>query len=97
WKPPSLLTYTWNVFGPGETESSFPESYLTFDLKQKGDDVLLILTHRPVLEGFEGRTMMGWHTFLDMLASLLRGEKPEARDALMERNRLRYGVAEFKR
>jgi uncharacterized protein YndB with AHSA1/START domain len=97
WKPPRLLAYTWNVFGPGETESPYPESYVSFDLKQKGDDVLLTLTHRPVLDGFEGQTMMGWHTFLDMLDVLLQGQDPEARDVIMERNRARYGVTELRR
>lgn len=34
WKPPRLLAYTWNVFTPGETESSYPESYLTIALER---------------------------------------------------------------
>jgi hypothetical protein len=41
--------------------------------------------------------MMGWHTFLEMLSALLRGEKPEAREVIMERNRVRYGVETIKR
>jgi uncharacterized protein YndB with AHSA1/START domain len=97
WKPPHRLTYTFNVFGPGETESRYPESYLTFELRPQGSRVLLTLTHRPMLDGFEGQTMMGWHVFLDRLAALLRGETPEARETLMERPRMRYGVTEIKR
>jgi uncharacterized protein YndB with AHSA1/START domain len=97
WKPRHLLAYTWNVFMPGEIESRFPESYLAWELKSSGDDVQLMLTHRPMLEGFEAQTMMGWHTFLEMLGALLRGEQPEAREAIMERNRLRYGVEQIKR
>jgi hypothetical protein len=50
-----------------------------------------------MLDGFEGQTMMGWHVFLDRLAALLRGETPEARETLMERHRMRYGVTEIKR
>ena len=92
WKPPRLLAYTWNVYGPGETESPFPESYVRIELKPVGRDVLLTLDHLPVFEGFEGRTMMGWHTFLDRLAALLDGREPEPREVAMERNRLRYGV-----
>jgi uncharacterized protein YndB with AHSA1/START domain len=95
WKPPRLLAYTWNVFGPGETESPFPESYLTFELKPQNERVLLTLKHRPVLADFEGRTLMGWHTLLEMLAAQLRGEKSETRDVLMEKNRIRYGVEKF--
>jgi uncharacterized protein YndB with AHSA1/START domain len=97
WEPPRLLVYTWNVFSPGETESRFPESYVTFQLQPQGNDVLLTLTHLPVLEGFERQTMMGWHTFLDLLFDLLRGRKPEPRDVVMERNRERYGITELKR
>jgi uncharacterized protein YndB with AHSA1/START domain len=96
WKPPRLLTYTWNVFMPGETESRYPESYLTFELKPLGEQVLLTLTHRPMLDGFEAQTMMGWHTFLEIIGARLRGEQPEPRAAIMERNRLRYGVGEIK-
>lgn len=97
WKPPRLLAYTFNVFDPGQAESAYPESYLTFELRPKGKDVLLTLTHRPILEGFEGQTMMGWHTFLDLLEALLRGDRPEPRDTVMERNRIRYGVETIRR
>lgn len=93
WQPPRRLTYTWNVFSPGETVSSFPESYVTFELEPDGDSVRLVLTHRPILlKEFEGRTMMGWHTLLDGLVAVAEGRVPEARDAAMERNRVLYGV-----
>lgn len=92
WKPPRKLAYTWNVFSPGETESAFPESYLTFELKPQGKDVLLQLTHLPIPEEFEGRTCMGWHTFLDMLGGTLRGEEVKPRMSYMERNAALYGV-----
>lgn len=97
WKPPHLLTYTWNVFNPGDDESPYPETYVTFELKDHSDGVLLILTHRPIGEGFEAQTMMGWHTLLDMLAAVVRGVEPEPRDVMMERNRMRYGVERIKR
>src|SRR5262245_51260802 len=67
WNPPRRLAYTWNVFSPGETQSQFPQSYVMFELEAQGNDVLLTLTHRPVLAGYEGLTRMGWHTFLDRL------------------------------
>ena len=97
WKPPRLLIYTWNVFAPGEIESRFPESYVTWELKPQDDAVLLTLTHRPMLEEFTAQTMMGWHTFLEMLESVLNGKKPEPHEAVMKRNRIRYGVKEIKR
>ena len=37
WQPPRRLSYTWNVFSPGETESAYPESYLTIELEPRGD------------------------------------------------------------
>ena len=92
WRPPRVLAYTWNVFAPGATESSLPESYLTIALQPYGGDVRLALVHRPIVEGFEGLSLMGWHTLLDMLDALVRNETPPAREAIMERNRARYGV-----
>jgi uncharacterized protein YndB with AHSA1/START domain len=92
WHPPRRLAYTWNVFAPGEDASPYPESYLTFELEPRGGQVLLVLTHLPVLERFEKQNAMGWHTFLDMLGAALRGEPPQPRAAHMQRNAARYGV-----
>ncbi|MBS0408747.1 MAG: SRPBCC domain-containing protein [Proteobacteria bacterium] len=92
WRPHARLAYTWNVFGPGEAASPYPESYLTFDLTPEGDQVRLVLAHLPVLDQFEAQNMMGWHTFLDMLGGALRGEPLEARPAYMQRNAALYGV-----
>ena len=92
WDPPHKLAYTWNVFGPGETQSAYPESYLTLTLEPRGGDVLLTLTHLPVLERFEKQNAMGWHTYLDMLGEALRGEPAQPRKAYMERNAGLYGV-----
>ena len=92
WKPPRRLAYTWNVFNPGEEESSYPESYLTFELAPAGRDVSLVLFHLPVLERFEKQNAMGWHTFLDILGATLRLETVEPRRVYMERNAKCYGV-----
>jgi uncharacterized protein YndB with AHSA1/START domain len=92
WQPNRRLAYTWNVFGPGEKESAYPESYLTFDLAPRRDDVLLTLTHMPVLDRFEKQNAMGWHTFLDMLGAAVLGEPVEARGVYMKRNAETYGV-----
>ena len=95
WQPPHLLTYTWNVFEPGSSPdavSSYPESYLSFTLEPRGRDVLLTLSHVPILERFEKQNAMGWHTFLDMLGAALRGEKVEERGFYMKKNAARYGV-----
>ncbi len=92
WKPPRRLVYSINVFGPGESESPYPESYLSLALAPRGSDVALTLAHLPVLDRFEKQNAMGWHTFLDMLDAALRGEPIEPRNAYMQRNAARYGV-----
>ena len=88
WQPPRKLAYTWNVFAPGQTESDFPESYLTLEV----DGGTLTLTHLPVLEAFVKLNAMGWHTFLDMVDAAARGGLVEPREVYMKRNAERYGV-----
>jgi uncharacterized protein YndB with AHSA1/START domain len=92
WEPPHRLSYTWNVFSPGENESPYPESYLTIELEARGGEVHLTLTHLPVLERFEKQNAMGWHTFLDVLAAALTGDGPQTRESYAARNAQRYGV-----
>jgi uncharacterized protein YndB with AHSA1/START domain len=92
WHPPSRLVYTWNVFGPGETRSAYPESYLSFELEDRGQEVKLTLVHFPILERFEKQNSMGWHTFLDILGAAVRGDAVEPRGEYMKRNAARYGV-----
>ena len=77
---------------PGEADSPYPESYLTFDLEPQDAQVRLTLTHLPILERFEKQNMMGWHTFLDILGAAARGEPVEARSAYMQRNAALYGI-----
>jgi uncharacterized protein YndB with AHSA1/START domain len=92
WKPHRRLAYTWNVFSPGEAESPYPESYLTLELEPRGEEVVLTMSHLPVLERFEAQNAMGWHTFLDMLSAVMAGREPESRAAYMKRNAALYGV-----
>lgn len=92
WKPPRRLAYTWNVFAPGETESSYPESYLTIELEPRGETVQLTLTHLPILDRFEKQNAMGWHTFLDLVEAAARGGGPLTREAYAAANAERYGV-----
>lgn len=90
--PPHRLTYSWNVFNPGDETSPYPESYLTLELKPAAGDTVLTLTHLPVLERFIKLNAMGWHTYLDMVAATLRGEPVASRDAYMIRNAKTYGI-----
>jgi uncharacterized protein YndB with AHSA1/START domain len=95
WQPPRRLSYTWNVFAPGDPPdavSAYPESYLMLTLEPRGEEVLLVLTHLPVLERFEKQNAMGWHTFLDILSATLEGRKVRTRQEYMVRNSARYGV-----
>jgi len=92
WQPSRKLAYSWNVFSPGEKESSFPESYLTLELAPRDGRTLLTLTHLPVLDSFVKLNAMGWHTFLDMVDAAARGTPVETRDACMKRSAERYGI-----
>jgi uncharacterized protein YndB with AHSA1/START domain len=92
WRPHQLLAHTWNVFQPGETVSQWPVSYLEFVLEQHGTTTRLTLTHRPIPARMQPQTMMGWHTFLDMLETGARGEQVLARDHYMQKNAELYGV-----
>ncbi|HUO12511.1 MAG TPA: SRPBCC domain-containing protein [Caulobacteraceae bacterium] len=92
WRPLARFAHTWNVFGPGDEVSPYPESYLTLDLAERGAGVDLTLTHLPVLERFEPQNAMGWATFLDILEDTVLGRPVGPRRAYMERNAARYGV-----
>jgi uncharacterized protein YndB with AHSA1/START domain len=92
WRPHARFAHSWNVFGPGETVSPYPESYLTLELAEAGRGVELTLTHFPVLARFEAQTAMGWATFLDILEDTLTGRPVGPRRVYMERNARLYGV-----
>ena len=65
WKKPHRLSYLWGNDG----------SEVTFELKPKGDEVVLTLTHRKLPD--HGKAMMvagGWHTHLGILVDHLAGE-----------------------
>ncbi|WP_242107938.1 SRPBCC family protein [Luteimonas aquatica] len=69
WDPPRVLAYTW-----GEQDDA---SEVRFELNERGDDVLLTVTHARLpnhgeLVGVSG----GWHAHLDVLADRLHGRAP---------------------
>jgi uncharacterized protein YndB with AHSA1/START domain len=90
-RPPHLLSYTWNVFDPGQHVSDYPESYLTFTLEPFGDSVKLTLAHRPIPERMQPQTSMGWHTMLDLIEAGLNGRMLKRAD-LFSKNAALYGV-----
>lgn len=67
-EPMRRLAFTWGDAGGS----------VTIDLDPKGDEVLLTLVHRRLVER-TSRTSVGagWHAHLDLLASLLTGTSPE--------------------
>jgi uncharacterized protein YndB with AHSA1/START domain len=95
WAPPHRLGYTWNVFSPGDSldaVSAYPQSYLMLNLEPRGEEVLLVLEHLPVLERFEKQNAMGWHTFIDILSDTLTNRGVRTREQYMTINAARYGV-----
>jgi uncharacterized protein YndB with AHSA1/START domain len=85
YEPPHLLEYTWGIKAP---DGSMLDSTLRFELEARSDRVALTLTHRPVMPGFETRTLAGWHSLLDALRARLDGTEPPDGVAVM-RERLR--------
>jgi uncharacterized protein YndB with AHSA1/START domain len=95
WQPRRKLIYTWNVFNPADPAdavSAYPESYPTFELEQRGQDVVLTFTHFPVLERFVPQNAMGWHTMLDILTATVTGKPVEDRMVYARKNAALYGV-----
>jgi uncharacterized protein YndB with AHSA1/START domain len=92
WQPHRRLTYSWNVFEPGDEVSGYPESYLTLELVAEGTEVALTLTHLPIPEWAVAQTRMGWHTYLDLIDAVANGRPAPSREDCMQRNAARYGV-----
>ena len=65
WQKPHRLSYLWGDDG----------SEVTFELKSKGDEVVLTLTHRKLPDSAKAMMVAGgWHTHLGILVDHLAGE-----------------------
>ncbi len=87
-EPPRLLEYTWVVPAPAESPSAerpVPDTIVTFELHPRGQDVLLVLTHRRLPSALIPRFGAGWHTHLEVLKARMSGEAPEAFLAVFDR------------
>lgn len=80
WDPPHHLGYAWD----GGSEVSF-------DLEQKGKEVLLTLTHRALASREDMINVAGgWHSHLDVLTERSSGREPAAFWPLVERYEREY-------
>jgi uncharacterized protein YndB with AHSA1/START domain len=69
YEPPHVLAYTW-----GDAPDA---SEVTFELSPRGEDVLLVLTHRRLGARRERVSVAsGWHTHLGLLEDRLQGQVP---------------------
>lgn len=66
-EPPHLLAYTWG-------EGTPTPSQVRFELKARGAEVLLVVTHaRIAAPEMMASVAAGWHTHLDILANVVSG------------------------
>ena len=69
-EPPRLLSFIW-----GDKPD---DSVVTFELTPRGNDVLLVLTHRRLRDRDEMINVAGgWHSHLSVLADHLYGRTPQ--------------------
>ena len=92
WRPHQFLAHTWNVFQPGETVSAWPVTYLEFALAPRRRHHAPHPHPSAHPRRMQPQTMMGWHTFLDMLETAARGEEIKPRGHYMQKNAALYGV-----
>lgn len=92
YEPMRLLEYTWvAVSGDGKPpDTSAPDSIVSFDLEARGDQVLLVLTHRRLLTDFLSKVGAGWHALLDGLAARLGSQETEPFFPMFNRHLPRY-------
>ena len=68
--PPRLLSHSWEFEGES--------SEVTYELSERDDQVMLVLTHRRLKPAEIPGACGGWHTHLEILADLLNDQEPEA-------------------
>lgn len=70
WDPPRALAFSWR----GDTGASL----VTWELFEKGADVLFVITHTELPNRDEMVDVSGgWHAHTDILEAVLRGTKPK--------------------
>ncbi len=67
-EPPRLLAHTW-MWDSGDTEA-------TYELAERGTQVLLTIVHRKLAKDIVPAIMGGWDTHSGILEDLLKGVEP---------------------
>ena len=81
--PPRLLAFTWS--------EDDDESEVTFELTPRGEQVLLVLTHRRLRDKSAMVNISGgWHAHLGVLADVLANRAPTAFWSVVERMHREY-------
>ncbi|MBX9720827.1 MAG: SRPBCC family protein [Candidatus Obscuribacterales bacterium] len=70
YEPPLLIAYSWNELNCSMT------SEVRFELEAKGDEVHLILTHSRLTAEMMPGVGAGWHTHLESMLQIIKGETP---------------------
>jgi uncharacterized protein YndB with AHSA1/START domain len=83
-EPPNVLSFMWG-------EESGDESEVTFELAERDQQVLMVLTHRQLrnrqeMIGVSG----GWHAHVAILIDLLNGDEPRPFWSMIERLEKEY-------
>jgi uncharacterized protein YndB with AHSA1/START domain len=78
-EPPSLLSFRW-----GEEQGD--ESEVTFELSERGEQVLMVLTHRQLRNRQEMVSVAsGWHVHVGILIDQLNDREPKPFWSALER------------
>ncbi|HTV70323.1 MAG TPA: SRPBCC domain-containing protein [Rhizobiaceae bacterium] len=71
WQPGKRLVHSMSLTGVPA-----PETTVSYDLAEHDGAVHLTLSQGPLAAPFLAGSFSGWHTFLDRLEAMLRGEDP---------------------
>ncbi len=81
WEPPHVFAWQWG------------EEFVTFELKEQGDRVLMIITHEFVLEESQADVSAAWEAHTGVLDDVLSARKPRGFWSAHERYDAEYARA----
>ncbi|HEY9718768.1 MAG TPA: SRPBCC family protein [Trichormus sp.] len=80
--PPNVIAYSWF-----ETSVDLT-SKVRFELEARGDKTALTITHSYISPEFMPKVGAGWHSHIEALVAVLKGEKPPDQDQMARYNEL---------